>query len=359
MNFLKKCAAVLLTGAMVLSMSACSSDTDWIMRKGELEMPAGVYINNLLQSYYQASALVENTEEDVFKQQVEGTDAKEWIQQKALDETKRNMAACSEFNEHQLSFTQEELESCRQQAEAYYGQNGENLEKNGISQNSIELLYQIAYMKNKLFDALYAQGGEQEVSEEELRSYYEENYIKMAVQTFNFPEEPEIPEGATEEDKASYEEFYKTERGNVYTNANSFYLQAQIGMDAGQSWNEVLNTYKQQNAAAAGQEYDMNTNNYRLLDTATTPLNADIVGALKEAEQGELVKVETDTMIAIGATTDINEDPTDYEYVKTSILHALKDEAFEEYLLQQAQDESYELNQKAADRYQINKLKLS
>lgn len=119
-------------------------------------------------------------------------------------------------------------------------------------------------------------------------------------------------------------------------------------MDAGQSWNEVLNTYKQQNAAAAGQEYDMNTNNYRLLDTATTPLNADIVGALKEAEQGELVKVETDTMIAIGATTDINEDPTDYEYVKTAILHALKDEAFEEYLLQQAQDESYELNQKAA-----------
>ena len=103
MNFLKKCAAVLLTGAMVLSMSACSSDTDWIMRKGELEMPAGVYINNLLQSYYQASALVENTEEDVFKQQVEGTDAKEWIQQKALDETKRNMAACSEFNEHKLS----------------------------------------------------------------------------------------------------------------------------------------------------------------------------------------------------------------------------------------------------------------
>ena len=47
------------------------------------------------------------------------------------------------------------------------------------------------------------------------------------------------------------------------------------------------------------------------------------------------------------------------QYVKTAILHALKDEAFEEYLLQQAQDESYELNQKAADRYQINKLKLS
>ena len=56
----------------------------------------------------------------MLKQQVEGTDAKEWIQQQALDETKRNMAACSEFNEHKLSFTSDELESCRQQAEAYY-----------------------------------------------------------------------------------------------------------------------------------------------------------------------------------------------------------------------------------------------
>ena len=32
--------------------------------------------HNLLQSYYQASTLVENTEEDVLKQQVEGTDAR-------------------------------------------------------------------------------------------------------------------------------------------------------------------------------------------------------------------------------------------------------------------------------------------
>ena len=47
----------------------------------------------------------------------------------------------------------------------------------------------------------------------------------------------------------------------MYTGAGDVYKRQ------GQSWNEVLNTYKQQNAAAAGQEYDMNTNNYRLLDT--------------------------------------------------------------------------------------------
>ena len=56
---------------------------------------------------------MENTEEDVLKQQAEGPAAKDWIQQQALDETKRNMAACSEYHEHKLSVTSDELESCR------------------------------------------------------------------------------------------------------------------------------------------------------------------------------------------------------------------------------------------------------
>ena len=68
--------------------------------------------------------------------------------------------------------------TCQTQAESYYEQAGENLEKNGISKDSIELLYQITYMKVKVFDAIYGEGGEKEVSEQELRDYYEKNYIK-------------------------------------------------------------------------------------------------------------------------------------------------------------------------------------
>lgn len=212
-------------------------------------------------------------------------------------------------------------------------------------------------MKVKVFDAIYGEGGEKEVSEQELRDYYENNYIKMAVQTFNFPAEPEVAEDATEEEKEMYDEFYQGERSNVYTNAESLYTQGQIGLEQGKSWNEVLNLYKQDNADN-GEEYDMTTNNYRLVDTATTTLNADIIGALKEAEVGEIIKVETDNMIAVGATADLNEDPTDFEYVKSTICHALKDEEFENMLLETASDESFEVNQKAVDRYAPSKLKM-
>lgn len=356
MNLRKKCAAVLTAGALALSMAACSSDTSWIMRKDPLEMPVGVYINNLIQSYYEATTLVEDAEQDVLSQQIEGQDAEDWIQQNAIDETKKAMAICSEFNARNIAFSQEQLLSCQEQAASYYEQAGDNLEKNGISQDSIELIYQIAYMKTQLFQALYGEAGEDPVSEEELRDYYNENYIKMAVQTFSFSD-VEVPEDATEEEKAAYQEFNDNERSNVYTNANTLYLQAQIGIENGKSWNEILNEFNAQNQSS-DEEYDMTTDNYRLVDTATTTLNSEIITALKEAEQGEVIMVETDTMIAIGATTDINEDPTDFEYVADSIRHALCDETMEEYLLQVAQDDSFVLNQDAVDRYTIGKLDL-
>lgn len=356
MNLRKKCAAVLTAGALALSMAACSSDTSWIMRKDPLEMPVGVYINNLIQSYYEATTLVEDAEQDVLSQQIEGQDAEDWIQQNAIDETKKAMAICSEFNARNIAFSQEQLLSCQEQAASYYEQAGDNLEKNGISQDSIELIYQIAYMKTQLFQALYGEAGEDPVSEEELRDYYNENYIKMAVQTFSFSD-VEVPEDATEEEKAAYQEFNDNERSNVYTNANTLYLQAKIGTENGQSFNDILNEYKKENQSS-DEEYDMTTDNYRLLDTATTTLDADVIKALKEAEVGEVVMVQTDTMIAIGATTDINEDPTDFEYVADSIRHALRDETMEEYLLQVAQDDSFVLNQDAVDRYTIGKLDL-
>lgn len=89
MNLLKKCTAMLLTGAITLSCAACSGeDTAWIMRNGELEMPAGAYINSLIESYYEASSLVEDSEKDVLKQQIDGKDADEWIKEEALKATK-------------------------------------------------------------------------------------------------------------------------------------------------------------------------------------------------------------------------------------------------------------------------------
>ena len=129
MNLRKKCAAVLTAGALALSMAACSSDTSWIMRKDPLEMPVGVYINNLIQSYYEATTLVEDAEQDVLSQQIEGQDAEDWIQQNAIDETKRRWPSCSEFNARNHAFSQEQLLSCRSRQRPTMSRRGTSLGK--------------------------------------------------------------------------------------------------------------------------------------------------------------------------------------------------------------------------------------
>lgn len=358
MNFLKKCTAALLAGIIALSCTACSSDTAWIMQKGELEMPAGVYLNNLIQSYYDASMKVEDSSKSVLSGTIEGQKAADWIKENALNQTKIDMAICSKFNDLGLEFTLEELSACHSQAESYYEKAGENMEKNGISQNSIELLYQLNYMKVKVFDAIYGEGGEKEIPESEIRDYYNNNYIKMAVQTFNLPAERTPEEDATDEEKEALKQMNETELSSVVSEADRLYLQGQIGRESGKEWNDILNQYKKNNQTG-DTEYDMTTNNYRLLDTATTVLDEEVVTALKEAELGEMVKVRTDTMIAVGATTDINEDPTDFEYVRNTICHSLKEDEFEQYLLEVAQGDEFVVNEKAVSRYQPSKLKFN
>ena len=352
MNFLKRCAVALLSGAMVLSMAGCGSDTDWIMKSGDLTMPSGVYINSLLENYYIASAMVEDPNGDILSQTVEGQGAKEWIIDESLKTVRENMGIYAKFTEMGLKLSDEELAACESQAASYYQQAEENLKKNSITQKDLEMMYQLTYMKVELFNALYGEGGTEEITEEELKQYYEDNYIKMAVEGFQLPDEP--AEDASEDEKQEYQ----AEVEQVKAEAQALYERAQQGAEEGKSWDEVLNEYKSidPETGEKDESYDMSSSNYRLLDTATTTLNSEVITALKNAKQGEVIFIEAQTMLAVGATTDINADPTDYEFVCDMIRHAIKDGEFSEQMQQLAQGEGFTLNEKAMEVYSPDKI---
>ena len=352
MNLLKKCVAVLLTGVMVLSLAGCGSDSDWIMKSGELTMPVGVYVNSLLENYYVASAMVEDKDADVLSQTVEGKDASQWIIDESLKTVYENMGIYAKFEEMGLELSEQELATCESKAASYYQQAQENLKKNNITQEDLEMMYQLTYMKVDLFNALYGEGGTEEIPEEELRQYYEDNYIKMAVEGFQLPDE--LASDASEEEKQEYQEQLEQTRAE----AEKLYQQAQQGAAEGKSWDEVLNEYKSidPETGEKDESYDMSSSNYRLLDTATTTLNSEVITALKNAKQGEVIFIEAQTMLAVGATTDINADPTDYEFVVDMIRHAIKDEEFSQEMQQLAQGEGFTLNEQALETYSPDKI---
>ena len=76
-----------------------------------------------------------------------------------------------------LEMTDEDYSTCLQTTESYWNYFGTSFEKFGIAKTSFDIAYsQYNRMYLKVFNALYGEGGENEVPESELRQHIEDDY---------------------------------------------------------------------------------------------------------------------------------------------------------------------------------------
>lgn len=368
MKLMRKIGGVLLAGAMVLSLGACStSDTSWILKDGEYQLPAGVYLYNLMQNYYMAHYMVEDMSKDVLSQSIQEKDedgnvtseskAADWIQEKAMDTTKRDLAVLKKFDELGLALTEEQQGIAKTQVESSWEQNQETFEKNGIAKSTAILLNELSMKDQEIFNALYQEGGTQEVKEADLKKEYDSNYIKAGMLTFRLPTKTEPAEDASEEDKKAAEESYNTSLTEAKKQADDWYVQAQAAAGAKKDFNDIINLYNK-GQSSDPDAYDMTRNNYQLINTSTSTMDETVLEELKKAEIGVPVKIETDTQIVVAVRKDINEDPADFEGVKDTILHSLKDTEYSDLMKELQNAQSVQVNDASVKRYTVKKIKL-
>ena len=86
MTTVKKIAALGLAVLMTASLAACSmgGDTKWAAKAGDLTVPAGVYINELITAYSDATVDLPSDVKDPLKEQVDGVT----VSQKVAEEAK-------------------------------------------------------------------------------------------------------------------------------------------------------------------------------------------------------------------------------------------------------------------------------
>lgn len=163
--------------ATLLVATACSQDTTWVAEYEETKLPAGVYNLYLLDNYSAAYAKVEDaTADNILSQQIDGITAEQWIKDQSAKNLNSYFAIEKKFDEYGLSFTEDELNSVKEYVASLMESDQEFFTKNGISATSLELYFLNNYKSNTLFYKLYGEGGEREVSTEELKKYFEENY---------------------------------------------------------------------------------------------------------------------------------------------------------------------------------------
>lgn len=175
---LKRLAALALCTALCLSLAGCYSESNsWAARNGDETMPIGGYIYYLYSAYYDAQAMV-STEDEVLKASIEGQSAEDWIRDDALTYLKSYFFVGDKCKQLGLSSSAEDEAEASATTDGMWTYWRTTMEDLGVAKasfNQAYSLYNTRYMK--LLYALYGEGGELAIPEDEMKTYYAENYV--------------------------------------------------------------------------------------------------------------------------------------------------------------------------------------
>lgn len=184
MKFIKKAAAAIVAASLAFSLCSCS-DLSWAAKiDDETTVPIGMYIYAMATTYrtavsnYQLNSYTELSEQTI---EVSGSDksAVDYLDDEAKKTIKSYVGALLLAKDMEIELTEEEVESAAASAAGTYDTDKAVYETAGIAQSSVEEYYKNTTLKSKVFDAKYGEEGTEAVSDEDLKTYFKENYANI------------------------------------------------------------------------------------------------------------------------------------------------------------------------------------
>ena len=193
---IKKIAALGCAAAMVSSLTACGEKTTWGAVIDGVQIPAGVFIYYLDTANYEAQQkLNEQTDTSadlspegaaaqssetvtlpLYSSQIDGVDSKQWIYDRATELMQEYAAVEAKFDEYGLTLTDDDKQSAQVYLDQIWDYAGDYYTSMGVSENSYKSIFLNSSKKQKLFEIIYSEGGERAVSDDEIKTYLDENY---------------------------------------------------------------------------------------------------------------------------------------------------------------------------------------
>lgn len=385
MTKFKKITALAAAAAMSASLCSCSiagPDTTYGAVIDGYKVPAGVFIAMQMNAYYDAvyyvdpdetaaetsetttSALTSNSSSETTvttttpftDKMIEEKTVRDWINDEATKEMQKFVAVENKFDELGLSFEDNEKEKAKVYLDSIWEYYGENYEDAGISEASQLKIMINSTKKNMIFDHYYGVGGENEVSESEVRAYLDENnkrinYIEM-----------ELRDGEGNLLKSDGKE-------EIKKMADGYIDRLKNGEDFEKVSREYSDYYDKLKADAAAAKTDSAaTNDTAPAETASsytdneTVISKDgaspsqaVVTKAFEAKTGDVFLVEEDEVYYIVSVLDLYKDEDFYTENESYVRHTLKDDEFDAKLSEWTASQTVERNEAAYKRYKIEK----
>lgn len=349
MNLAKKAAAASLSALILLSTAGCTigADTNWSAKWEDVTVPAGVYLNLMMNAYYEVTDELRGDDgqapKEPLKQQLNGVSVPDAITANAKDALTRYVAIERKFDEMELSIPPEQLSMQQSILESYWPYMESMYTQNGIAKDSYNLVSANSSKSQLVFEAVYGEGGEREVPDSELKARFEQDYAKILIIPLDF--------GTNTDEQQKAEADQKT-RDFI----NRYFERAK----AGENMEDLL--FEAEQEAKPGEELTKPEpgTSFTFVDKENSSYEQSVTDAIFAAKIGEPTVAETESKIYLFVRYDVNENEDDFTSRKSSVLNALKNDEFEDLQLEWGKaytDVTY--NDAAFKRYTADKLKLS
>ncbi len=177
---LRKWAALVLALAMLLLTTGCIGN--FYKNAGTIngvEISSGLYLMAQYTAFSEARANEAiDREKDIFAQTLDGKSTSDWIGERTVELLRRYVAVRAMCREKGLQLDETAQQNLQQMSQ-YWSALEEMYANNGIAYNTFERFYTTDEMSRILFKALYADGGELAVPDEELKKEYAEQYAHV------------------------------------------------------------------------------------------------------------------------------------------------------------------------------------
>ena len=389
MKQITKLLAVLLAVAFMLA-GCQTADTSWVYSYQDNTMPAGVYICMLLNAYGDAvnklqeaqnaelAALQESVGDDyqvdtadlisnqkpkkIYKMELDGMPVSDWMVQRAEKSVREYYAVQNKMRELGLSLSQSDVDSALASAASAVQATPEFYKKNGIAESSLALMLQNEYAVHQLFHALYEEGGEFEVGQEELKSYFDQKYSKIKMMYFLKADESDL----SEEEAADSEQAAKLveEKNQALRQKAEGYL---TRLKAGEAIEDLHTEYEKEVAKESVEGTDDAVPEVEptkpgdldmiVSESQSSYYGEPLVRAAFDTALGDAVLTEDDHFFFLVQRVDILEDPADLEKYEESLLHEMRYESdYLPKLEEWGKALELKVNQAAVSRYVPSKL---
>ena len=407
MNFFKKITAAICAVAVAVSIAGCA-DISTIGSIDNKTINAGIYLLYEQSAISEAQEKIDSTLEvasdsetgstatDYFTKSIDGKSYSQYVQDRTLELVKQHVAIENKFTELGLTLTDEEKSEVTSSAKdlwqseiLYYGYYstgvtyGESYEDAGISRKSYEAVQLNKKMSNKVFDAYYEKNGISATDEQDIATYFYDNYGRFQII------QVALTEGNGDDITTDEGKKAKKEQAQGYVDR----------LIAGEDYETVYHDYEAQvekekaeaeaesNASASSEAASSATSSDASSDTSTDSSTDSTTTSGNEEEEEEehdheFLLSKTDTspseefikwLFELGNDKGgVYEDKSVYYAVvrrdikeredwltenHSNVLHVMKDDDYEAMLNEMAKDYALDLNNDALNRYKPENLK--